>query len=97
MKFAPQTARPSKLLMLGQNPRIQDIGPRVLARRRVIDIMEEPLQFMRDAAESIFCPGLFEEGRGGGTGVDCGVVGGGSDGYVGILLDVCDLEGGERC
>lgn len=70
MKFAPQTARPSKLLMLGQNPRIQDIGPRVLARRRVIDIMEEPLQFMRDAAESPCRGGLFHESLGRRTGED---------------------------
>ena len=83
--------------MRSQDTRINDISPSVLASRRIEYVVVIPLQFMRDAAESIFCPGLFEEGRGGGTGVDCGVVGGGSDGYVGILLDVCELEGGERC
>ena len=86
-----------KFLMRSQDTRINDIRPGILASRRIEDVVVVRLQFMRDTAESIFRVGLLKEGRGSGTRVDCGVVGGGSDGYVGVLLDVCDLEGGERC
>ena len=61
--------------MLGQNPRTQGIGPGILARGRVVDIIEEPLQFKRDTAESPCRGVLFHESLGRRTGDDCRVGG----------------------
>ena len=82
--------------MRSQDPRINDIRPSILASRRVEDVVVVALQLVRDATESVFRVGLLEEGSGSGARVDSCVVGGGCDGYVGVLLDVGDLEGGER-